>query len=166
MPNSAWWAKGAARAPGGISVKSVFVVGAVALIAGSVSGCVPVIGAVTLSDLLTGSSLAATALTGKSFSDDALSLATGKDCSVMDAALETDRHICEADGAKATQHDFKGLIGMVRAQPAAPVAAFAGPAAPFKAADATSATPAPPQTTAQLNSAALAAVLASSRATN
>ncbi|MGH6996285.1 MAG: hypothetical protein ACREES_11345 [Stellaceae bacterium] len=150
-------------------MKSVCIVGAAALMAVGVSGCVPVIGAVTLSDLLTGGSLAATALTGKSFSDDALSVATGQDCSVMDAALEKDRHVCEADGAKATQADFKGIIGMARAKPAAtPIAAdatltttdapaAASPAEPLTVAAAPSGeTPAQPRTTAELNASALA----------
>ncbi|MGH6983970.1 MAG: hypothetical protein ACRED7_07560 [Stellaceae bacterium] len=154
-------------------MKSVCIVGAAALMAVGVSGCVPVIGAVTLSDLLTGGSLAATALTGKSFSDDALSVATGQDCSVMDATLEKDRHVCEADGAKATQADFKGLIGMARAKPATtPIAADAPDATTLATADATGATnpaepliaadspshetPAQPRTTAELNASALA----------
>ncbi|MGH7008062.1 MAG: hypothetical protein ACRED7_06650 [Stellaceae bacterium] len=137
-------------------MKSVCIVGAAALMAVGVSGCVPVIGAVTLSDLLTGTSVAATALTGKSLSDDALSAATGDDCSVMDAALEKDRHICEANGAPATQGDFKGLIGMARAKPAVTpiavdVATAASPTAQLAAADASSGeTPAQPRATADL----------------
>jgi hypothetical protein len=103
----------------------VYIVGAAVLIAGAVSGCVPVIGAVTLGDLFTGTSLVATGLTGKSLSDDALSAMTGKDCSVMDAALEKDRKICEADGSKATAGDFNGLIGISGSNPAAPQATAA-----------------------------------------
>lgn len=132
--------------------------GAAVLIAGALSGCVPVIGAVTLSELYTGTSLVATGLTGKSLTDDALGAVTGKDCSLMDAALETERKICEPDGSTATAGDFKGLIGMASASPAATTTTAA---APLKAADATSgATPAPLRTTAELNSAALAAASA------
>ena len=93
-------------------MKAIAIVTTAALIASGASGCVPVIGAMTLNDLMTGTSLLTTALTGKSLSDHALSVATGEDCSLMDAALEKDRHICEVDGSKATEGDFKGLLAM------------------------------------------------------
>ena len=70
------------------------------------------IGTLTLNDLMTGTSLMTTALTGKSLGDHALSMATGEDCSLMDAALEKDRHICEVNGSKATEGEFKGLLAM------------------------------------------------------
>lgn len=101
-------------------MKSIWTVAAAVLIAGSVSGCVPVIGVVTLNDLITGTSLAMTALTGKSLTDQALSVATGKDCSVMDAVLEKDRHVCEVAGSQATEGDFKGLIAMSKSSPTEP----------------------------------------------
>lgn len=104
-------AAGAAPAPGGTSLKSVLRAGAAALIAGAASGCVPIIGAFTLGDLYTGTSLVATGLTGKSLTDDALGAVTGEDCSMMGAALEKDRKLCEENGAKVTQADFKGLLG-------------------------------------------------------
>lgn len=91
-----------------------------ALIGSGVSGCVPVIGTLTLNDLMTGASLATTALTGKSLSDHALSAATGEDCSLMDAVFEEDRHICEVPGSKVTQNEFKGLIGMSQSSAAQP----------------------------------------------
>lgn len=93
-------------------MKSIPIVAAAAVIGSGVSGCVPVIGTLTLNDLMTGTSLATTALTGKSLGDHALSMATGKDCSLMDAALEKDRHICEVNGSKATAGEFKGLLAM------------------------------------------------------
>ena len=95
--------------------------GAAALIAGAASGCVPIIGAFTLGDLYTGTSLVATGLTGKSLTDDALGAVTGEDCSMMGAALEKDRKLCEEHGAKVTQADFKGLLGAheTPAQPSA-----------------------------------------------
>lgn len=93
-------------------MKTISIIAAAALIGSGVSGCVPVIGALTLNDLMTGTSLMATALTGKSLSDHALSMATGKDCSLMDAALEKDRHICETPGSKVTEGEFKGLLAM------------------------------------------------------
>ena len=93
-------------------MKAISIVAAAALIGSGVSGCVPVIGTLTLNDLMTGTSLMTTALTGKSLGDHALSMATGKDCSLMDAALEKDRHICEAAGSKATEGEFKGLLAM------------------------------------------------------
>ncbi|HYL48329.1 MAG TPA: hypothetical protein VET84_03110, partial [Stellaceae bacterium] len=89
----------------------------------AMSGCVPIIGAFTLGDLYTSTSLVATGLTGKSLTDDALGVVTGKDCSVMGAVLEKDRKLCEENGAKVTQADFKGLLGArekpVQAQAAA-----------------------------------------------
>ena len=109
-------AAGAEPAPGGISLKSVLMASAAVLIAGALSGCVPIIGAASW--LYTGTSLVATGLTGKSLTDDALGAVTGKDCSLMDAALEKDRKICETNGSKATAGDFKGLIGMANASPA------------------------------------------------
>ena len=107
-------------AHGGRSVKCVVTVATAALIASSVSGCVPVIGALTLNDLMTGTSLFTTALTGKSLTDYALGAVTGEDCSVMGAVLEKDRHICEVNGSKATQSDFKGLIAMGESSKAQP----------------------------------------------
>ena len=92
-------------------MKSVLRAGAAALIAGAASGCVPIVGAFTLGELYTGTSLVATGLTGKSLTDDALGEMTGKDCSMMSAALEKGRKLCEEHGAKVTQADFKGLIG-------------------------------------------------------
>ena len=92
-------------------MKFVLRAGAAALIAGAMSGCVPIIGAFTLGDLYTSTSLVATGLTGKSLTDDALGMVTGKDCSVMGAVLEKDRRLCEENGAKVTQADFKGLLG-------------------------------------------------------
>ena len=104
-------------------MKFVLRAGAAALIAGAMSGCVPIIGAFTLGDLYTSTSLVATGLTGKSLTDDALGMVTGKDCSVMGAVLEKDRRLCEENGAKVTQADFKGLLGArekpVQAQAAA-----------------------------------------------
>jgi len=88
-------AAGAVSAPGGASVKSVLRASAAVLIAGAVSACVPIIGAFTLGDLYTGTSLVAAGLTGKSLTDDALGVVTGKDCSVMGAVLEKDRQLCE-----------------------------------------------------------------------
>lgn len=92
-------------------MKSVLRASAAVLIAGAVSACVPIIGAFTLGDLYTGTSLVAAGLTGKSLTDDALGVVTGKDCSMMGAVLEKDRELCEEDGAKVTQADFKGLLG-------------------------------------------------------
>ena len=109
-------AASAEPAPGGTALKSVLTTGAAVLIAGALSGCVPIIGAASW--LYTGTSLVATGLTGKSLTDDALGAVTGKDCSLMDAALEKDRKICETTGSKATAGDFKGLIGMANASPA------------------------------------------------
>ncbi|GEM_PF-6876714 len=137
-------------------MKSIRTVGMAVLVAAAVSGCVPVIGAMTLSDLMTGASLVSTGLTGKSLGEHALSAATGEDCSLMEAALQKDRHVCEVADSKATRNDFKGLIGMAQAtptspQPAANVAAAANTGAPQTAADPPRGPPAAePRTTADL----------------
>jgi hypothetical protein len=127
-------------------VKSIVIAAAAVLIGSGVSGCVPVIGTLTLNDLMTGTSLMTTALTGKSLSDHALSMATHEDCSLMDAALEKDRHICETPGSKVTEGEFKGLLAMretskpppqlePQPQPAANVQTAANTSKPQVAAD-------------------------------
>lgn len=129
-------------------MKFVLRAGAAALIAGAVSGCVPIIGAFTLGDLYTGTSLVATGLTGKSLTDDALGMVTGEDCSMMGAVLEKDRKLCEVNGAKVTQADFKGLLG-ARGTPAQPQTATDA------AADTETAANTPPDTEAATNPAVL-----------
>ena len=125
-------------------MKSILIAAATVLIGSGVSGCVPVIGTLTLNDLMTGTSLMTTALTGKSLSDHALSMATSKDCSLMDAAIEKDRHICETPGSKVTEGEFKGLLAMRETskpppqpepQPAANVQTAANTSKPQVAAD-------------------------------
>lgn len=127
-------------------MKSISIAAAAVLIGSGVSGCVPVIGTLTLNDLMTGTSLMTTALTGKSLSDHALSMATSKDCSLMDAAIEKDRHICETPGAKVTEGEFKGLLAIretskpppqpePQPQPAANVQTAANTSKPQVAAD-------------------------------
>lgn len=93
----------------------IFRTSAAALLAAALSGCAaPIIGGLTLNTLSwisTGASLVSTGLTGKSLGDQALGVVTGEDCSLMEGALRSDRHICETPGSPATQKDFKGILG-------------------------------------------------------
>ena len=78
------------------------------------SGCaIPVIAGLTLTELGSATSLASLVLTGKGLGEQALDLATGKDCRVVDALVREDRELCEPNGSPATEKDFKGLSGVV-----------------------------------------------------
>ena len=77
----------------------------------AVSGCAaPVIGALTLGQLSTIAGGISTLTTGKGLADHALSLLTGKDCSITEGILRKDRKVCEVRGSLATKDDFKGVF--------------------------------------------------------
>lgn len=77
----------------------------------TVSGCAaPIIGALTLGQLSTIAGGVSTLTTGKGLADHALSLLTGKDCSITEGILRKDRKICELPGSLATRDDFKGVF--------------------------------------------------------
>jgi len=89
-------------------VRTLVLVSAAAL---AVSGCAaPIIGTLTLSQLSTIAGVVSTATTGKGLSDHALSWVTGKDCSITEGLLRSDRDICEPKNSLATQEDFKGVF--------------------------------------------------------
>ncbi len=89
-------------------VRNLVLVSAAAL---AVSGCAaPIIGALTLSQLSTIAGGVSTITTGKGLADHALSLLTGKDCSITEGILRKDRKICEERGSLATREDFKGIF--------------------------------------------------------
>jgi hypothetical protein len=77
----------------------------------AVSGCAaPIIGALTLGQLSTIAGGISTLTTGKGLADHALSLLTGKDCSIAEGILRKDRKVCEVRGSLATKDDFKGVF--------------------------------------------------------
>lgn len=89
-------------------VRTLVLVSAAALV---VTGCAtPIIGAITLSELSTIAGVTSTVTTGKGLTDHALSLITGKDCSLTEGLLRSDRDICEPRGSLATKDDFKGVF--------------------------------------------------------
>jgi hypothetical protein len=89
-------------------VRNVILVSAAAL---ALSGCAaPIIGTLTLSQLSTIVGGVSTLTTGKGLADHALSLLTGKDCSITEGILRKDRKICEEPGSLATREDFKGVF--------------------------------------------------------
>lgn len=89
-------------------VRTLVLVSAAAL---ALSGCAaPIVAGLTLSQLSTIAGVISTATTGKGLSDHALSWITGKDCSITEGLLRSDRDICEPKGSLATQEDFKGVF--------------------------------------------------------
>jgi hypothetical protein len=77
----------------------------------AVSGCAaPLIGALTLGQLSTIVGGISTLTTGKGLADHALSLLTGKDCSITEGILRKERKVCEVRGSLATKDDFKGVF--------------------------------------------------------
>lgn len=86
-----------------------------AFVAATQAGCgLPVVGALTLNELNTGTSIVSSATTGKGLGDHGVSLATGRDCSLAEYALRDDRKYCEERGSKAAKKDTGGLIGLLK----------------------------------------------------
>lgn len=76
----------------------------------SLSGCAaPVIGALTIGEVLTIAGISSTLMTGRDLGEHALSALTGKDCRFLEAALREGRSFCEEKGSPATENDFAGL---------------------------------------------------------
>ena len=74
------------------------------------SGCAaPVLGALTLNHIMTLTSFATTAVSGKGVGDLALDAATGQDCRILESTFRTDRELCEDTDSPATKRDFRGL---------------------------------------------------------
>lgn len=95
-------------------------------------GCAaPVIGSITVGQLLGAASAVILATDGKGLSEVALDAATGQDCRVLEGALREDREICEVPGSSATRDDFKGMSTIMEmleaAEPAKPGAVPGAP---------------------------------------
>lgn len=69
---------------------------------------------------LSATDAATTGITGKSLEEHGLDAATGENCDFMAAAFESQRKLCMPNDAPATQHDFGGLIGMMKDEHAQP----------------------------------------------
>lgn len=97
-------------------MKTALRAAAAGLLACTVSGCAapPLMVALSATDMVT------FGVTGKSLEEHGLDVATGENCDVMAATFESPRKLCMANDAPATQHDFGGLIGMMKAERANP----------------------------------------------
>lgn len=90
------------------------------------SGCAgPVVGALTLAELASMAGIASTFMTGKDLSEHALSVATGKDCRVLESILSAERELCEEEGSRATDKDFQGVLALMETDPAVLATALA-----------------------------------------
>lgn len=77
------------------------------------SGCAaPVVGAVTIGEILTIAGISSSIMTGRDLGEHALSALTGKDCRFLEAVLREGRGICEDRNSVATKDDFGGLIAL------------------------------------------------------
>ena len=83
------------------------------------SGCAgPVVGALSLVELASMAGIASTFMTGKDLPEHALSMATGKDCRVLESILNAERELCEEEGSRATNKDFQGVLALMESDPA------------------------------------------------
>ena len=77
------------------------------------SGCVaaplPLVGVLTLEEAFSAVSFASSLITGKSFGEHAMDIATGQDCRILESVLRPDRKICEPVGSVTTSVDYKGI---------------------------------------------------------
>lgn len=90
------------------------------------SGCAgPVIGALSLIELASIAGIASTFMTGKDLPEHALSMATGKDCRILESILNAERELCEEEGSRATNKDFQGVLAMMESDPALMATALA-----------------------------------------
>ena len=90
------------------------------------SGCAaPIVAGMTLGTLSTIASVVSTAVTGKDWSDHALSWVTGKNCNVTEGILRKNRKICEERGSLAAAEDFQGIFVAFGGKDADPLQRFA-----------------------------------------
>jgi len=93
---------------------SLITVIAIVSIAPLLSGCTaPVLGALTLNHIMTISTVASAAASGKGIGDLALDAVTGQDCRILESTFRSDREFCEDTDSLATKSDFKGLSSIV-----------------------------------------------------
>jgi len=86
----------------------------VILMAFVLNGCAaPIVGVMTIDQMFSVFSLASSVLTGKSFGDHAMDVATGDDCRLFEAVVRIDRKVCEPAGSPETRKDYKGVDTIV-----------------------------------------------------
>ena len=96
-----------------LATASVFTAMAVGL-----SGCGgAAVGALTLAEISSITGIASTFMTGKDLPEHALSMATGKDCRILESILRADRELCEENNSEATQEDFQGVFALMDQDP-------------------------------------------------
>lgn len=99
---------------------------AIVMAAFLLSGCAaPIIAGMTLGTLSTIASVVSVAVTGKDWSDHALSLLTGKDCNVGEGILRKNRKFCEERGSLAAAQDFQGVFVAFGGRDADPLQRYA-----------------------------------------
>lgn len=77
-------------------------------------GCAaPLIGALTLNQIISATTVATMATTGKGPGEIVLGSAVRRDCRILEGTLRSDRKICEVTDSPATERDFKGLTSVV-----------------------------------------------------
>jgi hypothetical protein len=78
------------------------------------NGCAaPIVGVLTIDEMFSVVSLASSVLTGKSFGDHAMDVATGDDCRLFESVVRVDRKVCEPAGSLETKKDYKGVNTIV-----------------------------------------------------
>ena len=70
----------------------------------------PVVGGLTLNELSSATSAMSSGLTGKSLTEMAMDLVTGKDCRIMESIMRDERKLCEDRGSPETENDFHGVL--------------------------------------------------------
>jgi len=86
---------------------------AIAVCAG-VSGCAaPVVGALTIGEILTIAGISSSIMTGRDLGEHVVSTLTGKDCRFLETLLRNGRSFCEDHGSDATRDDFGGVVALL-----------------------------------------------------
>jgi hypothetical protein len=81
------------------------------------SGCAaPVVGALTIGEILTIAGISSSIMTGRDLGEHVVSALTGKDCRFLESLLRNGRAFCEEPGSDATQNDFGGVIALLEGE--------------------------------------------------
>ncbi|MEX0838244.1 MAG: hypothetical protein WD034_01815 [Parvibaculum sp.] len=81
------------------------------------SGCAaPVVGALTIGEILTIAGISSSIMTGRDLGEHVVSALTGKDCRFLESLLRNGRAFCEEPGSDATQDDFGGVIALLEGE--------------------------------------------------
>src|SRR3546814_809751 len=84
---------------------------------GGLAGCAaPIVAGLTSAQLFSLAGLSATIMTGRDFTEHAVSAITGKDCRFLETLLRNGRSFCETPNTIATRDDFHGVLALVNTQ--------------------------------------------------